>query len=680
MTTTDKVSNDLIRSGSPYLRQHAYNPVNWVEWSAKAFEDAKAADKLVIVSIGYSACHWCHVMEHESFEDEEVAAVMNKFFVCIKVDREERPDIDQIYMDAVQLMTGRGGWPLNCITLPDQRPIYGGTYFPKEQWRQVLLQVYNFYKSDSIKCAEYAEELTQGVKRIELIKPDQKISTIPPDFADMYFRWSKQFDNEEGGPNRAPKFALPDSYQFLLQYYFHFNELTCKEHVDLTLKKLAYGGIYDQLGGGFTRYSTDMLWKVPHFEKMLYDNGQMLSLYANAFKADNNFLYKEICYQIIQFVEQELTSPSGGFYAALDADSEGEEGKFYVWTKNELEELFKEDAPLFFDYFNINEKGFWEHGNYIPLRFEDDEVIAERFRLSIDELRLRIQSMRLTAMNIRKKRIKPGLDNKVIVGWNALMIKGLADAYCAFKEIRFIELAERNLEFIKQHLTGVDGLLHHNCKDPKDLPQMKDKGYAFLDDYALMIDANIHLYQAVFKEEYLLKALELTKAVIENFSNDETGFFWYTPNFGEQLIARKMEVQDNVIPSANGVMAKNLFRLARYFGLPEYELRAKNMVQQMNKEIHSATPWYSGWAQVSLNIYQPFYEVAITGDDSNEIIDQLHKTYRPNVLIAAATSNSEIPILKDRFKEGELQIFVCRNNTCSLPVKSFDELLHLLSQ
>lgn len=680
MTTTDKVSNDLIHSGSPYLRQHAYNPVNWVEWSAKAFEDAKAADKLVIVSIGYSACHWCHVMEHESFEDEEVAAVMNKFFVCIKVDREERPDIDQIYMDAVQLMTGRGGWPLNCITLPDQRPIYGGTYFPKEQWRQVLLQVYNFYKSDSVKCAEYAEELTQGVKRIELIKPDQKISTVPPDFADMYFRWSKQFDNEEGGPNQAPKFALPDSYQFLLQYYFHFNELTCKEHVDLTLKKLAYGGIYDQLGGGFTRYSTDMLWKVPHFEKMLYDNGQMLSLYANAFKADNNFLYKEICYHIIQFVEQELTSPSGGFYAALDADSEGEEGKFYVWTKNELEELFKEDAPLFFDYFNINEKGFWEHGNYIPLRFEDDEVIAERFRLSIDELRLRIQSMRLTAMNIRKKRIKPGLDNKVIVGWNALMIKGLADAYCAFKEIRFIELAERNLEFIQQHLTGVDGLLHHNCKDPKDLPQMKDKGYAFLDDYALMIDANIHLYQAVFKEEYLLKALELTKAVIENFSNDETGFFWYTPNFGEQLIARKMEVQDNVIPSANGVMAKNLFRLARYFGLPEYELRAKNMVQQMNKEIHSATPWYSGWAQVSLNIYQPFYEVAITGDDSNEIIDQLHKTYRPNALIAAATSNSEIPILKDRFKEGELQIFVCRNNTCSLPVKSFDELLHLLSQ
>jgi len=680
MTTTAKVPNDLIHSGSPYLRQHAYNPVNWVEWSAQAFEDAKAAEKLVIVSIGYSACHWCHVMEHESFEDDEIATVMNKFFVCIKVDREERPDIDQIYMDAVQLMTGRGGWPLNCITLPDQRPIYGGTYFPKEQWRQVLLQVYNFYKSDPVKCAEYAEELTQGVKRVELIKPKQKTETSPPDFADMYLRWSRQFDNEEGGPNRAPKFALPDSYQFLLHYYFQFKDESCKEHVDLTLKKLAYGGIYDQIGGGFTRYSTDLLWKVPHFEKMLYDNGQMLSLFANAYRAENNILYKEICYQIIEFVERELTSPSGGFYAALDADSEGEEGKFYVWKKEEVEELFKEEAPLFLDYFNINEKGYWEHGNYIPLRDEDDEVTAERYKISVDELRQRIIVMRLTAMNIRSKRVAPGLDNKVILGWNALMIKGLADAYCAFKEIRFIDLAERNLEFIQQHLTGTDGLLHHNCKDPNDLPQMKDKGYAFLDDYALMIDAYIHLYQAIFKEEYLIKALELTKVVIENFSDDETGFFWYTPNFGEQLIARKMEVQDNVIPSANGIMAKNLFRLARYFALPEYEQRARSMVMQMSKEIHSATPWYSGWAQVLLNISQPFYEVAITGDDSNEIVDQLHKNYQPNMLVAAAKSNSEIPLLNDRFTEGKLQVFVCRDNTCSLPVNSFKDLTQLLNQ
>jgi uncharacterized protein YyaL (SSP411 family) len=413
---------------------------------------------------------------------------------------------------------------------------------------------------------------------------------------------------------------------------------------------------------------------------MLYDNGQMLSLFANAYRAENNILYKEICYQIIEFVERELTSPSGGFYAALDADSEGEEGKFYVWKKEEVEELFKEEAPLFLDYFNINEKGYWEHGNYIPLRDEDDEVTAERYKISVDELRQRIIVMRLTAMNIRSKRVAPGLDNKVILGWNALMIKGLADAYCAFKEIRFIDLAERNLEFIQQHLTGTDGLLHHNCKDPNDLPQMKDKGYAFLDDYALMIDAYIHLYQAIFKEEYLIKALELTKVVIENFSDDETGFFWYTPNFGEQLIARKMEVQDNVIPSANGIMAKNLFRLARYFALPEYEQRARSMVMQMSKEIHSATPWYSGWAQVLLNISQPFYEVAITGDDSNEIVDQLHKNYQPNMLVAAAKSNSEIPLLNDRFTEGKLQVFVCRDNTCSLPVNSFKDLTQLLNQ
>jgi len=399
---THKHTNSLIHETSPYLLQHAHNPVKWMPWGDEALEKAKKENKLILISVGYSACHWCHVMEHESFEDETVAKIMNDYFVCIKVDREERPDIDQVYMMAVQLMTGQGGWPLNCFALPDGRPIYGGTYFPKKNWINILLNLVDLQKEQPDKMEDYANQLTQGLKLAELIK----VNTNETDFKkeliiNCYNNWKERFDNVDGGPNKAPKFPLPNNYQFFLRLSTdpsptlpEGERVDLLEHINLTLTKMAYGGIYDQIGGGFARYSVDHYWKVPHFEKMLYDNAQLVSLYCEAYAVTKNSLYKNVVYETLEFIERELTAPNGGFYSALDADSEGIEGKYYVWTKEELQNILKDDFNLFADYYNINKLGLWEHDNYILLRNVDDHIIAEEHNISIEELQNKITSFK----------------------------------------------------------------------------------------------------------------------------------------------------------------------------------------------------------------------------------------------------------------------------------------------
>lgn len=677
-----KEPNALIDSLSPYLLQHAYNPVKWMPWGEKAFAEAKSSDKLMIISIGYSACHWCHVMEHESFEDEEIAVVMNKHYVCVKVDREERPDIDKIYMDAVQLMTGRGGWPLNCIVLPDGRPIYGGTYFPKEQWRNVLLQIAAFYRNDPAKCNEYADELTQGIQRVEALKPDVADATISsPDWNDVFLRWSANFDEQEGGPNRSPKFPMPATYEFLLNYFSHTKHPYAGEHVQLTLKKMAYGGIYDQIGGGFTRYSTDMLWKVPHFEKMLYDNGQLLSLYSNAYRQFIDPLYKEIVYDIFSFVLRELTSPNKGFFSALDADSEGVEGKFYTWTKQELTATLTEnDVKLISDYYNINERGYWEHDVFIPLRYDDDDVIASRQGLTTEELKSKIDGLRKVLLSQRERRVRPGLDYKIITGWNALMIKGLADAYMAFNDKAFLDAAYLAISFIKENLSDSNGGLYHSCVDANTIDKKQEKGYAFLDDYSLLIEAYISLYQADFNEAHLLEAKRLTEKVKELFEEENSNLFYFTPVNGETLIARKMELQDNVISSSNAVMATNLFYLSRYFGMPAFEQQAIRMMAGLQKEIVSATPWYSKWAQLFINFTHPFYEIVVSGDEAHVWVDEIRKNYRPDLLLAIAAKGSKLSINEGRVSEGKTVAFVCKDKVCSLPIDSFTQTLELLNK
>jgi len=679
-------TNHLVTETSPYLLQHAHNPVNWYAWNDEALEKAKKENKLLLISIGYSACHWCHVMEHESFEDDTVAKIMNDHFVCIKVDREERPDIDQVYMQAVQLMTGSGGWPLNCFTLPDGRPIYGGTYFPKKQWMNILFNLADVYKNDPEKVYQYAEELTEGIKKTELVK----LNTEKPDFnIDILHttctNWSKNFDTIEGGPNRAPKFPLPNNYQFLLRYYYLSSSLskgereTLLKHINLTLDKMAYGGIYDQVGGGFSRYSTDSYWKVPHFEKMLYDNAQLVSLYSEAYQLTKNYLYKQVVYETLEFIRREMTSPEQAFYSSIDADSEKEEGKYYVWKKEELQQILENDLPggfnLFADYYNVNREGLWEDDNYILLRKTPDEEIAKQYKLSVDELRTKIKELKKQVLSVREKRVKPGLDNKILTSWNTLMIKGYTDAYNVFNEPAFLQSAIGNADFILTKLRRSDGGLYHTSpgsaiegKGPRPI-----NGY--LEDYSFTIEALIALYQSTFDEKWLITAKSLMEYTIQHFYNTESKMFWFTSDLDTGLIVRKMEITDNVIPSSNSSIAKSLFMLGHYFDANEYISMSRQMLNNVKNDISSYGSGYSNWAMLMLNFVSPFYEVAIVGNSVNEKRKQFNEHYLPNRIFAGSKTQSQLPLLEDKYVEGKTMIYVCENKSCQLPVENPEEAL-----
>ncbi|MFL5752693.1 MAG: thioredoxin domain-containing protein [Bacteroidia bacterium] len=665
-----KYSNNLIRETSPYLLQHAHNPVNWHAWNDETLEKARKANKMILVSIGYSACHWCHVMEHESFEDEEVAKLMNEYFICIKVDREERPDIDQVYMTAVQLMTGHGGWPLNCFALPDGRPIYGGTYYPKQQWINVLMNLADLYNKDKEKVEGYAQELTNGIIKTELINQNLKPREFNMEFLDASVKiWSKRLDNVNGGPDKAPKFPLPNNYVFLLRYAHFTNNVSIQKHVDLTLKKMAYGGIFDQLGGGFARYSVDGIWKVPHFEKMLYDNAQLISLYAEAYQAAPNELYKEVVYKTIDFVERELTSADGSFYSALDADSEGEEGKFYIWQQEELKKILEDDFALFADYYNVNDKGYWEHHNYILLREEGDQEIALKYHIPVGQLKEKIASATSRLMKVREKRVRPGLDDKCLTSWNGLMLKAYCDAYKVFGEDRFLQVAIRNAMFIRQKQLRDEGGLFHSYKNGKSTIN------GFLEDYAFTADAFLALYQCTGHEDWLGFARQLCDYAIEHFLDKKSGMFYFTSDEDTALIARKTELSDNVIPASTSQMARNLWYLAKLYLHEPYEETALRMLHNISDELVNYGPGYSNWGILMLDVIHPFHEVAIVGKNVDEMFLAFRKHYHPNSIFALGKQPSELPLLKNRFVEGKSLIYVCKDHTCGLPAESTEEAL-----
>lgn len=672
--TTPKFTNTLIEESSPYLLQHAHNPVNWVAWSEKAFETAKKEDKLVLISIGYSACHWCHVMEHESFEDEEVAKIMNDNFVCIKVDREERPDVDQIYMTAVQLMTQSGGWPLNCFTLADGRPIYGGTYFPKDQWINVLNSLANAYKNDKEKVLEYAENLTKGIQQSELVDTPTEINPVEKEkINELVLRWSKTFDMREGGPTRAPKFMLPNNFEFLMRYADYSNDQKVKEYTELSLDKMAMGGIYDQVGGGFARYSTDMLWKVPHFEKMLYDNGQLVSLYSNAYKKFKKPLYKEIVYQTLGWVEREMTTKEGAFYAALDADSEGEEGKFYVWQKEELQELLPKDFDWVKEYYNINGKGFWEHNNYILLRDKDDSTFAKEQGITREELRKNVNRVNQILLDERAHRVRPSLDDKCLTSWNAMMLKGYADAYLTFKDEAFLHAALKNAKWIRDKQLKSDGSLWHTYKEGKSTVN------GFIEDYAHVIDAYTRLYEATFDLEWLKLAESLTAYTIEHFQNGDSKMFYFT-NIESELIARKMEINDNVIPASNSVMANNLFKLGTYFDNETWKKDATQMLANVYDSMEKYGSGYSNWANLSMNFLQPVYEIAIVGKNASKTNLSIHENYNPNAVFMGGETGEGLALLEGKLIKGETRIYVCENKACQLPTSEVDVALNLIKK
>ncbi len=664
-------TNALIKESSPYLLQHAHNPVEWHAWNTATLEKARKENKLILISIGYAACHWCHVMEHQSFEDEQVAELMNKHFINIKVDREERPDIDQIYMNAVHLITGAGGWPLNCFALPDGSPVYGGTYFPKERWTQVLQYLAELWETNPEKLSEQANHLKEGIQEQDFIgKAEEKASFTQENLHHIVNKWKSNFDTLHGGENQAPKFPMPNNYQFLLRYTHHQNTRKVDEHITNTLTKMAYGGIFDHVGGGFARYSVDELWKVPHFEKMLYDNAQLISLYSEAFQFIKDALFKNVVEKTIDFLQNHMLSPEGGFYSSFDADSEGVEGKYYTWTKEAIERILpNEDIDLFCSYFNITQEGNWEDGRNILFMIKPPEEIARQYEVSENELNLCINRCLDSLKEERHKRIPPALDDKILTSWNGLVLRGLVDAYRVFEKEAYLNLALKNAAFIRDKVMKDDYRLDRNYKNGKSTIN------GFLDDYAFVIDGFIGLYQMTGDEPWLHVSRELTEHTIRHFYDKNSGLFYYTSDLDDALIVRKMELSDNVIPASNSTMAKNLFVLGKYYAHEVYTGMAHQMLSNVKEQVLRYNRFYSNWATLMIwFVYEP-YEVAIAGNHARQLLSQFNNHFLPDTIWAFSSKPSDIPLLQQRYKEDKTLIYVCRNNTCKQPVESFDEAI-----
>ncbi|MCG2417770.1 thioredoxin domain-containing protein [Aequorivita sp. F47161] len=665
---TPKHTNDLITETSPYLLQHAHNPVNWKPYGQAALQQAKKEKKLIVISIGYAACHWCHVMEHESFEDSTVAAVMNKNFISVKVDREERPDVDQTYINAVQLMTGSAGWPLNVVTLPDGRPVWGGTYFKKNDWINALEQIQEVYNTEPEKLLAYANRLEEGIKSMDLIHLNtNEISFKDFSTAQIITDWSQKFDTKNGGFRGAPKFMMPNNLQFLLRKAVVQNDTQLLNFVTLTLNKMAYGGLYDQIGGGFSRYSTDEKWHVPHFEKMLYDNAQLVSLYSNAFLITKNPLYKEIVEETLNFITTDLTDEEGGFYSSLDADSKDEngnlqEGAFYVFTSEELQAQLKDDFNIFKEYYNVNSYGKWENNHYVLIRKKTDAEIIKEFGLTSEAFQQKKKNWKKTLLTYRNKRHKPRLDDKTLTSWNALMLKGYADAYKAFGNKEYLNAALKNAAFISEKQLQKNGALFHNFKNGKSNIN------GFLEDYAFTIEAFIDLYQITLDEKWLNLSKKMADYTRVNFFDSEKHMFYFTSKEDPAIVTRSFEYRDNVIPASNSVMAKNLFLLSKYFEETGFDEISHQMLKNVSEEIKQYPSGFSNWLDLLLNFKNGFYEVVVVGEAAPKIVKELNTNYLPNIIIAGSQSEKDGPLFENRFVPGETLIYVCENNTCKLPV------------
>lgn len=669
--------NELQFETSPYLLQHANNPVHWKAWNPKSLELAKETNKLIIVSVGYSACHWCHVMEHETFEDTAAAAVMNRSFINIKVDREERPDIDAVYMKAVQIMTGRGGWPMNVVCLPDGRPVWGGTYFRKEEWMDTLEQLQQLYLSAPEKMLDYAEKLHQGINAISLVQQPYNNTNFDADnLKALVEKWKKSFDWEFGGYSRAPKFMMPSNYSFLLRYAYQNKDSELSEFMNLTLTRMAYGGLFDTVGGGFSRYSVDMKWHVPHFEKMLYDNGQLVSLYSEAYRLTHNPIYKETIEKTLSFISKELTAPNGGFYSALDADSltaQGhlEEGAYYVWNKEELRTIVGEDFELFAIVFNINDFGYWENGNYVLIQSESLETIAQRLNLEVIELQNKKENWEKLLYASREKRKKPRLDDKCLTSWNALMLKGFVDAYKAIGNKSYLDIALKNADFIIENLWTSEGNLLHNHKNGKNTIN------GYLEDYCFVIEAFISLYETTLDGKWLQNSRQLTDYCFDHFYEPASGFFTFTSDIDTALITKHYELEDNVIVASNSAMANNLYKLGIYFENSYYEAVAQKMLNHILPNIDYPSA-FSNWLHAFLNFSDSNKELAVCGENALENILLLQKEYLPNVVLAGTHKPSELPFLKARFEKGKDLFYLCQNKTCEQPLEDIISILNAI--
>ena len=654
-------TNNLISETSPYLLQHAHNPVNWYPWSEEALELAKKENKLIIVSVGYAACHWCHVMEHESFEDTTVANLMNKYFISIKVDREERPDVDQVYMDAAQVMTGRGGWPLNVITLPDGRPIYAGTYFQKAQWLKVLQGVQDFYEKTPEKALEQAMQVAAGVSRMNIVPKSSDTKFDKEKLKKAAKDWTNAIDNRDGGRQGNMKFPMPKSYLALLNYAVLNNDDKAKAAVILTLDKMAEGGIYDQIGGGFSRYSTDPYWHVPHFEKMLYDNAQLITLYAEAYKLTKNPFYLQIIDETIDFCNRELGSEENGYYSSLDADSEGEEGKFYVWTEEEVDNVLGSSSDVFKAYYGVTKNGNWEEGNNILNISTSFSDLAKKYSLPQEELLKNINKSRKKLLNERGGRIRPGLDDKILTSWNGLMVSGLSHAFEATGNEDYRDMALATGNFIWDNMWSGE-YLFRNRKNGKSTIN------GFLDDYAFTINAFNDLYRITFNEIWLERSEELVKVTMDSFYDEKPGLFQFKSSTDDPLYVKKAVIEDNVIPAGNSAMAINLFNLGHLLYNENYLEMSANMLATASDNMLQHSAFYYNWFDLyQMNIVEP-YEVAIMGEDYDAKRKQISEEFLPSTLLLGGTKEGELDLLKGKLMPDKTMIYVCVNKTCQLPV------------
>jgi uncharacterized protein len=671
-----KHTNRLIHETSPYLLQHAHNPVDWFAWGEEALQKAKTEDKPILVSIGYAACHWCHVMERESFEDEETAKLMNEYFVNIKIDREERPDLDHVYMDAVQAMAGSGGWPLNCFLMPDGKPFYGGTYFPPKRafnrpsWREILESIHQAYNERKHELESQAENLTAHLINANAFGVTaSKDQFTEDDLRLIATNMLKQGDKEHGGFGAAPKFPQTFTIQYLLRNYHYTKDEGSLQQALLSLDKMIYGGIYDQLGGGFARYSTDAEWLAPHFEKMLYDIALLTGVMAEAYQLTKNELYKETIHHTIQFIQRELTSDEGGFYSALDADSEGVEGKFYTWSKAEINAALGADADLFCAFYDVSEHGNWEHTNILRIKKPLSEFAAEN-DLNAVALGTQLESYRARLLSIREKRIRPGLDDKILLGWNALMNIALSKAYAATLDENYKGTAIANMAFLEEKLKKGD-TWHHTYKEGQA------KIPAFLDDLAYLAMAYIHLQEITGNADYLVKAEELVTTIIGAYSDETSAMFYYTREDQADVIVRKKEIYDGATPSGNAIMAFVLSYLAKAFDKAEWGERADSMVTSLRSAITRYPTSFGCWAQQAQQMVHGFDEIAIVGEKAASYLEQLLPVYLPGKLLQSSLKDDEnFPLLRNRLQRNTL-IYYCKNYVCLQPYERVEEFVRM---
>ncbi len=687
-------NNKLVNETSLYLLQHAHNPVQWYPWGEEALQKAKEEDKPILVSIGYAACHWCHVMERESFEDETVAAIMNDNFINIKIDREERPDIDHIYMDAVQAMTGQGGWPLNVFLTPDKKPFYGGTYFPpkslygRQSWKEVLTGISNAYKERRQEIEEQSNYLTDHLSKANnfggAAMNVNEFAINPQQLSAMARQVLQQADMVSGGFGAAPKFPQTFVIKFLLRlaYLWRYNKSLqetdeelgeeCLRQATLSLDKMIRGGVYDQVGGGFARYATDNEWLIPHFEKMLYDNALLVAVISEAYQLTGDAHYKQAIEETMKFVQRDLMHPAGGFLAALDADSEGVEGKYYVWTKAEIENLLGDKAALFCDYYDVTEKGNWEEVNILQVKAGVEEM-AVLHKKTEAEVKETLEDCRRILLDHRYTRIAPATDDKVILGWNALMNTACSKAFMATGNETYKTLAINNMEFLLAHLKTDNGCFLHTWKNDQA------KYPAFLDDYAGTIDALIHLYEITADITWMEKANELVMIVEEDFSDEQGLFFYYTSKAQTDVLLRKKEVYDGAVPSGNSVMAYNLYKLSIVYGQSKWAERSFGMLQQLDKSVQQYPTSFGVWSNILLELYTGTQEIVVIESNKDTYFEILYEYLPFKILLTAEKATAGFEWAKGKKKSGNANIFLCRQFSCKAPVSTVKELISLIN-